>query len=67
MIILTKTHEQFIRELHSKNDKVTIIGKYVGQLSILKLNVKDVVLNGKLKHTLYYQEERVQNVELLEV
>ena len=40
VIILTKTHEQFIRELYSKNDKVTIIGKYVGATKYIKAKCK---------------------------
>ena len=40
MIILTKTHEQFIRELYSKNDKVTIVGKYLGATKYIKAKCK---------------------------
>lgn len=40
VITLTKTHEQFIKEIKNKNDKVIIIGKYTRATNSIKAKCK---------------------------
>lgn len=36
VISLTKTHEQFIKEIKNRNNKVTIVGKYTKATDCIK-------------------------------
>ena len=40
VISLTKTHEQFIKEIKNRNNKVTIVGKYTKATDYIKAKCK---------------------------